>query len=111
MKYLVVVFIQYLFKFIYSILTILFSICHRFNLKTRWTTKSDQKTLFDSLQLFVCGLANPDCTPALVQIARSSSGAEIQYWVKKRQELILQLLKRLSNKNNLTGPKVKYKPK
>lgn len=84
----------------------LLSICRRFNLKTRWTTKSDQKTLFESLQLFVCGLATLDCTPALVQIARSSGGAEIQYWVKKRQELILQLLKRLCNKNTLTGPKV-----
>ncbi|XP_034542329.1 protein NLRC5 isoform X2 [Notolabrus celidotus] len=79
----------------------------RFSLKTRWTTKSDQRTVFtDSLHQFVCGLASPQCTKTLVHIARTSSGAGIQTWVKKRQALVLKLLQHLCHSNTLTGPKV-----
>ncbi|XP_038561272.1 NLR family, CARD domain containing 5 isoform X1 [Micropterus salmoides] len=79
---------------------------NRFSLKTRWTTKSDQRTVFtDSLHLYVCGLASPHCTPALVQLARTSGGTG-QSWVQKRQALVLKLLKKLCHSNTLTGPKI-----
>lgn len=79
----------------------------RFSLKTRWTTKADQRTVFtDSMHLFVCGLASQQCTNALVQIAKTSSRAGVQNWVKNRQALVLRLLKNLCHSNNLTGPKV-----
>ncbi|XP_051808589.1 NLR family, CARD domain containing 5 [Acanthochromis polyacanthus] len=79
----------------------------RFSLKTRWTTKSDHKTVFtDSLYLHVCGLASPQCTPALVQLARASGGTRVQSWVLKRQELVRKMLKALCQSNSLTGPKV-----
>ncbi|XP_041853531.1 NLR family, CARD domain containing 5 isoform X3 [Melanotaenia boesemani] len=79
----------------------------RFSLKTRWTTKSDQKTVFtDSLYLYVCGLSSPHCTEALVEVARASGIKGIQSWVKKRQALVLNLLKALCQNNNLTGPKI-----
>ncbi|KAM4572428.1 protein NLRC5 isoform 2-T3 [Odontesthes bonariensis] len=79
----------------------------RFSLKTRWTTKSDQKTVFtDSLYLYVCGLASPLCTQALVEIARASGLKGVQSWVQKRQALVLKLLKPLCQSNTLTGPKI-----
>ncbi|KAF3689150.1 Protein NLRC5 [Channa argus] len=79
----------------------------RFSLKTRWTTKSDQRTVFtDSLHLYVCGLASSHCTSTLVQIARASGGTGAQSWVQKRQDLILKLLKKLCNSTSLTGPKI-----
>ncbi|XP_075938394.1 protein NLRC5 [Anarhichas minor] len=79
----------------------------RFSLRTRWTTKSDQRKVFtDSLHLFVCGLASPYCTPALVQLARTSGGTGGQNWVQKRQTLVLKLLKNLCHSNTLTGPKI-----
>nr|XP_046249885.1 NLR family, CARD domain containing 5 isoform X2 [Scatophagus argus] len=78
----------------------------RFSLKTRWTTKSDQRTLFDSLYLYVCGLASQQCTSALIQLAKTSDGTECQKWVQKRQALVLKLLKNLGHSNTLTGPKV-----
>ncbi|XP_020496151.1 NLR family, CARD domain containing 5 [Labrus bergylta] len=79
----------------------------RFSLRTRWTTKSDQRTVFtDSLHLFVCGLSSPQCTQALVQLARKASGTGAQNWVKKRQALVLNLLKNLCHRDTLTGPKV-----
>ncbi|XP_074533690.1 protein NLRC5 [Halichoeres trimaculatus] len=79
----------------------------RFSLKTRWTTKVDQRTVFtDSLHLFVCGLASKQCTKALVQIVKTSSGSGVLNWVKKRQALVLKLLKSLCHSNTLTGPKV-----
>ncbi|KAG7229790.1 hypothetical protein INR49_012439 [Caranx melampygus] len=79
----------------------------RFNLKTRWTTKSDQRSVFtDSLHLYVCGLASQHCTPALVQLARASSGTGAQIWVQKRQALVLKLLNTLCRSNTLTGPKI-----
>nr|ALJ32258.1 NLRC5 [Miichthys miiuy] len=79
----------------------------RFSLKTRWMTKSDQRTVFtDSLHLYVCGLASPHCTEALVQLARTSGGTGGSDWVQKRQGLVVKLLKKLCNSNTLTGPKV-----
>uniref|UniRef100_A0A669AYK0 NACHT domain-containing protein n=1 Tax=Oreochromis niloticus TaxID=8128 RepID=A0A669AYK0_ORENI len=77
----------------------------RFSLKTRWTSKSDQKTVFtDSLYLYVCGLASSQCTPALVELAKVSGS--VQSWVQKRQDLVLKLLKTMCNSNTLTGPKI-----
>ncbi|KAM9375884.1 protein NLRC5 isoform 2-T2 [Pholidichthys leucotaenia] len=77
----------------------------RFSLKTRWTTKSDQKTVFtDSLYLYVCGLASSHCIPTLVQLARAAG--RDKSWVQKRQALVLKLLKTLCNSNTLTGPKI-----
>lgn len=79
----------------------------RFSLKTRWTTKSDQKTVFtDSLYLYVCGLASSQCTHALVQLAKVAGRPGVQIWVQKRQELVLKLLKAICHSNTLTGPKV-----
>uniref|UniRef100_A0A3B4VE85 NLR family CARD domain containing 5 n=1 Tax=Seriola dumerili TaxID=41447 RepID=A0A3B4VE85_SERDU len=79
----------------------------RFSLKTRWTTKSDQRTVFtDSLYLYVCGLASQHCTSALVQLATASGGTGVQSWVQKRQALILNLLSNLCHSNTLTGPKI-----
>ncbi|TKS73056.1 Protein NLRC5 [Collichthys lucidus] len=79
----------------------------RFSLKTRWMTKSDQRTVFtDSLHLYVCGLASPHCTEALVQLATTSGGTGGSNWVQKRQALVVKLLKNLCNSNTLTGPKV-----
>ncbi|XP_070763305.1 protein NLRC5 [Enoplosus armatus] len=80
---------------------------NRFSLKTRWTTKSDQRTVFtESLHLYVCGLASSHCTPALVQLARTSDGTGGQSWVQQRQALVLKLLKKLCHSNTLTGPKM-----
>ncbi|XP_070829191.1 protein NLRC5 [Chaetodon trifascialis] len=79
----------------------------RFSLKTRWTTKSDQRTVFtDSLHLYVCGLASPRCTQALVQLARTSGGAGGLNFVQTRQALVIKLLKKLCHSNTLTGPKI-----
>jgi len=67
----------------------------RFSLRTRWTTKSDQRTVFtDSLCLFVCGLASPHCTAALIQFTRTPGGTGGPSWVQKRQSLVLKLLKK-----------------
>lgn len=72
-------------------------------------TKSDQRTVFtDSLHLYVCGLASPHCTEALVQLATTSGGTGGSNWVQKRQALVVKLLKNLCNSNTLTGPKVEY---
>ncbi|XP_034444368.1 protein NLRC5 isoform X1 [Hippoglossus hippoglossus] len=79
----------------------------RFSLKTRWTTRSEQRTVFtDSLHLYVCGLASRHCTQALVQLARASDPAGAQSWVQTRQALVLKLLKNLCLSNTLTGPKI-----
>ncbi|XP_028263532.1 protein NLRC5 isoform X2 [Parambassis ranga] len=78
-----------------------------FSLKTRWTTKSDQKTVFtDSLYLYVCGLASPHCTHVLTQLAKANGETGVQSWVQKRQALILKLLNKLCLSNTLTGPKI-----
>lgn len=74
-------------------------------------TKSDQRTVFDSLSLYVCGLASSHCTPALVQLARTSGGTGGQSWVAKRQALVLKLLNKMCHSNTLTGPKVEYELK
>nr|QDH76355.1 NOD-like receptor family CARD domain containing 5 [Channa punctata] len=80
---------------------------NRFSLKTRWTTKTDQRTVFtDSLPLYVCGLASSHCTSTLVQIARVSNGTAAQSWVQKRQGLVMKLLKKLCHSTTLTGPKI-----
>ncbi|XP_047241336.1 NLR family, CARD domain containing 5 isoform X2 [Girardinichthys multiradiatus] len=79
----------------------------RFSLKTRWTTKSDQKTVFtDSLYLYVCGLASSDCIPALVLVAKAAGLKGAQNWVEKRQSLVLNLMKALCHSATLTGPKI-----
>ncbi|KAK6318306.1 hypothetical protein J4Q44_G00115970 [Coregonus suidteri] len=76
----------------------------KFNLKTRWTTKSDPKTVFtDSLHLYVCGLAAPACSSYLLQLV---GGAGAVGWVKKRLALVRKLLRSLAMSTNLTGPKV-----
>nr|XP_015820675.2 NLR family, CARD domain containing 5 isoform X1 [Nothobranchius furzeri] len=78
----------------------------RFSLKTRWITKSDQKSVFtDSLYLFVCGLASSRCTEALVLFARESRSKGVQSWVQKRQTCIVDLLK-TQCPGTLTGPKI-----
>ncbi|XP_049429201.1 NLR family, CARD domain containing 5 isoform X1 [Epinephelus fuscoguttatus] len=79
----------------------------RFSLRTRWTTRSDQRTVFtDSLHQYVCGLASPHCTAALVQLAKTSGGTGSQSWVQQRQALVRKLLKNLCHSNTLTGPKI-----
>uniref|UniRef100_A0A3B3XCK9 NACHT domain-containing protein n=1 Tax=Poecilia mexicana TaxID=48701 RepID=A0A3B3XCK9_9TELE len=79
----------------------------KFSLKTRWTTKSDQKTVFtDSLYLYVCGLASSDCTPALEVVAKATGLKAAQNWVQKRQALVLKLLEALCRSASLTGPKI-----
>uniref|UniRef100_A0A673XT97 NACHT domain-containing protein n=1 Tax=Salmo trutta TaxID=8032 RepID=A0A673XT97_SALTR len=76
----------------------------KFNFKTRWTTKSDPKTVFtDSLHLYVCGLAAPACSSYLIQLVR---GVGAVGWVKKRLALVRKLLRSLAMSTNLTGPKV-----
>lgn len=98
-----------------KILTLLCPLPHcslRFSLRTRWTTRSDQRTVFtDSLHQYVCGLASPHCTAALVQLAKTSGGTGSQSWVQQRQALVRKLLKNLCHSNTLTGPKVEYKLK
>ncbi|KAM3608946.1 uncharacterized protein V6R79_007331 [Siganus canaliculatus] len=79
----------------------------RFSLKTRWMTKTDQRTVFtDSLILYVCGLASSHCTTSLVELAKASDGTGARIWVQKRQALVLKLLKNLCHSNTLTGPKI-----
>ncbi|KAM4553761.1 protein NLRC5 isoform 2-T3 [Fundulus diaphanus] len=79
----------------------------RFSLKTRWTTKSDQKTVFtDSLYLYVCGLASSDCAPALALVANAAGLKGAKTWVQKRQSLVLKLLEALCHSAALTGPKI-----
>lgn len=73
----------------------------RFSLKTCWTTKSDQRTVFtDSLYLYVCGLTSPHCTAVLALLAKARGN-----WVQKRQEIVIKLLQQLCQ-STLTGPKV-----
>ncbi|KAM6946322.1 protein NLRC5 [Aplochiton taeniatus] len=85
-----------------------------FNLKSRWTTKTERKTVFtDSLHLYLCGLAAVACTPALLLLAGetgpgSGSGPQARAGarVKKRQSLVLKLLRNLAGSTSLTGPKL-----
>ncbi|XP_067090408.1 NLR family, CARD domain containing 5 isoform X1 [Osmerus mordax] len=88
----------------------------KFNLRSRWTTRADPKTVFtDSLHLYMCGLASPACTPTLVRLAEkagargrtlSGSGFGAETCVKKHQAVVLKLLKSLAGNPSLTGPKV-----
>ncbi|KAF3854430.1 hypothetical protein F7725_022485 [Dissostichus mawsoni] len=50
---------------------------------------------------YVCGLASPCCTEALVEVARTSGGSGGQSWVLKRQNLVLKLLKNFCQSNTL----------
>ncbi|XP_066569605.1 protein NLRC5 isoform X2 [Amia ocellicauda] len=73
----------------------------KFNLKSRWTTKTDPKTVFtDTYHLYVSGLASRDCASFLGQLSRHSAA-----WVEKRQSAILKILRSLAT-GTLTGPKL-----
>lgn len=76
----------------------------KLNLKTRWTTKTDPKSVFtDSIHLYVCGLAAEACTSSLVQL----KGAESETaWVKKRQAAVRNVLLGLAGSPSQTGPKI-----
>ncbi|XP_073706226.1 protein NLRC5 [Garra rufa] len=76
----------------------------KLNLKTRWTTKIDPKTVFtDSLHLYVCGLAAEACTSSLVQL----KGAEgTRAWIQKRQSTVRNVLLGFSGSTSQTGPKI-----
>ncbi|XP_048886041.1 NLR family, CARD domain containing 5 isoform X2 [Brienomyrus brachyistius] len=75
----------------------------RLNLKTRWTARTQPKTVFtDSLQLFLCGLTSSACCPYLLQLAR---GPRAQGCVQHRQGVVLKVLQSLGNSASLTGPK------
>uniref|UniRef100_A0A6Q2ZGV2 NACHT domain-containing protein n=1 Tax=Esox lucius TaxID=8010 RepID=A0A6Q2ZGV2_ESOLU len=76
----------------------------KFNLKSRWTTKSDPKNVFtDSLHLYLCGFAAPACSSYLIQLVRGVGAAG---WVNKRQALVLKILRSLAMSTTLTGPKL-----
>ncbi|MBN3321041.1 NLRC5 protein, partial [Atractosteus spatula] len=73
----------------------------KFNLKSRWTTKADPKTVFtDTFHLYVSGLASRECTPFLGQMSRRGT-----LQVRKRQEAIVKILRSLAA-SSLTGPKL-----
>ncbi|XP_030646427.1 protein NLRC5 [Chanos chanos] len=75
----------------------------KLNLKTRWTTKTDPKTVFtDSVHLFVCGLAAQACHSCLIQL---KAGENAKSWVQKRQAVVLKILKSIAGSTSLTGPK------
>uniref|UniRef100_A0A8C2B3Z3 NLR family CARD domain containing 5 n=1 Tax=Cyprinus carpio TaxID=7962 RepID=A0A8C2B3Z3_CYPCA len=76
----------------------------KLNLKTRWTTKIDPKSIFtDSLHLYVCGLAAEACTSNLVQF-KGTEGATA--WVQKRQAAVRNFLLGLAGSTSQTGPKI-----
>ncbi|KAL1256905.1 hypothetical protein QQF64_012450 [Cirrhinus molitorella] len=76
----------------------------KLNLKTRWTTKIDPKTVFtDSLHLYVCGLAAEACTSSLVQL-KGAEGARA--WIQKRQATVRHVLRGFSESTSQTGPKI-----
>ncbi|XP_023675597.2 protein NLRC5 [Paramormyrops kingsleyae] len=75
----------------------------RLNLKTRWTARTQPKTVFtDSLQLFLCGLTSSACCPYLLQLVR---GSRAQSCMHHRQAVVLKVLQSLANSASLTGPK------
>ncbi|XP_035275241.1 protein NLRC5 [Anguilla anguilla] len=75
------------------------------NLKSRWTARTDPKTVFtDTLQLFVCGLAAPACAPSLVQLMGGGDGAKGR--VEKRRGAVLRILRGFAGNPHLTGPKL-----
>ncbi|XP_036400059.1 NLR family, CARD domain containing 5 [Megalops cyprinoides] len=75
----------------------------KLNLKTRWTSRTDPKTVFtDTLHLYLCGLAAPTCTPHLVHLA----GGRAEGQVQRRQDVVLKVLQGFSSSAHLTGPKL-----
>ncbi|XP_067276519.1 NLR family, CARD domain containing 5 [Pseudorasbora parva] len=76
----------------------------KLNLKTRWTTKTDPKSVFtDSLHLYVCGLAAEDCTSSLVKL-QVAEGATT--WVQRRQAVVRNVLLGFAGSTSQTGPKI-----
>ncbi|KAJ8398592.1 hypothetical protein AAFF_G00421200 [Aldrovandia affinis] len=74
----------------------------KLNLKTRWATRTDPKTVFaDTLHLYVCGLTAPACMPHLAQLV---GGGREQ--VQKRQGVVLKILSSFASSTHLTGPKL-----
>ncbi|XP_053478970.1 NLR family, CARD domain containing 5 isoform X2 [Ictalurus furcatus] len=76
----------------------------KLNLKSRWTAKTDPKTVFtDSLHLYMCGLAAEACTLNLVLLEGSENARAI---VLKRQDAVLKTLQRFVVSGRQTGPKI-----
>uniref|UniRef100_A0A671S1X3 NACHT domain-containing protein n=1 Tax=Sinocyclocheilus anshuiensis TaxID=1608454 RepID=A0A671S1X3_9TELE len=76
----------------------------KLNLKTRWTTKIDPKSVFtDSLHVYVCGLAAEACKSSLVQL-KGTEG--ITAWVQKRQATVRNVLLGFAGSTSQTGPKI-----
>ncbi|KAG2470054.1 NLRC5 protein, partial [Polypterus senegalus] len=72
-----------------------------FNLKSKWISKNDRKTVFtDMFHIFVSGLSSKECTSLLSTLARHNES-----WVEKRQRVILHMLTKLGT-SNLSGPKI-----
>lgn len=76
----------------------------KLNLKSRWTAKTDPKTVFtDSLHLYMCGLAAEACTSSLALLEGSENARTI---VLKRQDAVLKILQRFVVSGRQTGPKI-----
>uniref|UniRef100_A0A673MAK3 NACHT domain-containing protein n=1 Tax=Sinocyclocheilus rhinocerous TaxID=307959 RepID=A0A673MAK3_9TELE len=76
----------------------------KLNLKTRWTTKIDPKSVFtDSLHVYVCGLAAEACKSSLVQL-KGTEGTTA--WVQKRQATVRNVLLGFAGSTSQTGPKI-----
>ncbi|XP_052438933.1 NLR family, CARD domain containing 5 [Carassius gibelio] len=76
----------------------------KLNLKTRWTTKIDPKSVFtDSLHVYVCGLAAEACKSSLVQLKGTDSTTA---WVQKRQATVRNVLLGFAGSTSQTGPKI-----
>lgn len=73
----------------------------KLNLKSRWTAKTDPKTVFtDSLHLFLCGLAAKACTSLLALLEGDMS------LVVTRQKTVLKFLQSFVSGGRQTGPKI-----
>ncbi|ROL43311.1 Protein NLRC5 [Anabarilius grahami] len=76
----------------------------KLNLKTRWTIKTDPKSVFtDSLHLYVCGLAAEACSSSLVQLQVAEG---VMALVQKRQAVVRNVLLGLAGSTSQTGPKI-----
>ncbi|XP_043120722.1 NLR family, CARD domain containing 5 isoform X2 [Puntigrus tetrazona] len=76
----------------------------KLNLKTRWTTKIDPKSIFtDSLHVYICGLAADACRSSLVQL-KGNEGTTA--WVQKRQATVRNVLVGFAGSTSQTGPKI-----
>ncbi|XP_072291819.1 protein NLRC5 [Eucyclogobius newberryi] len=74
---------------------------NRLSLKTRWLSKSSQKTVFtNSLHLFLSGLASPPCAAVIALLTK-----EDHTFVQKRQETVTKMLHQMCHVH-MTGPKV-----